>query len=43
MCFNGFATNITFDASNFTPANPTLPGTVIYGIAYDTTTNGYNP
>jgi hypothetical protein len=42
-CFNGFAANITFDAGNFTPANPTLPGAVIYGIAYDTTTNGYNP
>ena len=42
-CYFGFATNITFDASNFTPANPTLPGTLVYGIAYDTTTNGYNP
>ena len=42
-CYNGFATNITFDASNFSPANPTLPGTLIYGIAYDTQTNGYSP
>ena len=42
-CYNGFATNITFDASNFTPVNPTLPGTLIYGIAYNTETNGYDP
>jgi hypothetical protein len=42
-CYNGFATNITFDASSFTPPDPTLPGTVVYGIAYNTTTNGYDP
>ena len=42
-CYNGLATNITFDASNFTPVNPTLPGTLIYGIAYNTETNGYDP
>ena len=42
-CYNGFATTITFDASNFTPVNPTLPGTLIYGIAYNTDTNGYDP
>ena len=43
LCHNGFATNITFNASNFTPANPTLPVTLIYGIAYNTDTNGYSP
>jgi len=34
-CHNGLATNITFNASNFTPANPTLPVALIYGIAYN--------
>ena len=42
-CYNGFASNITFDASNFMPVNQTLPGTVIYGISYNTQTNGYDP
>ena len=42
-CFNGLTTNITFNASDFTPADPTLPATVIYGIAYNTDTNGYHP
>jgi hypothetical protein len=42
-CFNGLASNITFDASNFTPVNPMLPSTLIYGISYNTETNGYDP
>jgi len=42
-CHNGLATNITFNAGNFTPANPTLPVTLIYGIAHNTDTNGYSP
>jgi hypothetical protein len=38
-CFNGMATNVTF---NF-PAGTTLPDQVVYGIAYDTSHYGYNP
>ena len=39
-CYNGFATIITF---NFSSANVTLPASVIYAIAYDTTHYGYVP
>jgi hypothetical protein len=37
-CFNGLATNITFAFSG-----PTLPDSVVFGIAYNTTHYGYNP
>ena len=37
-CFNGLATNITFGFSG-----PTLPDSVVYGIAYNTTHYGYAP
>ena len=37
-CKNGLANNITF-----TFAGQTLPNTVIFGIAYNTSTNGYGP
>ncbi|MEY2461339.1 MAG: hypothetical protein QOG30_3169, partial [Acidimicrobiaceae bacterium] len=39
-CFNGKAVNITFD---FNSSNVTLPNTVIYGIAFNTTNWGYSP
>lgn len=39
-CYNGFATNITFD---LTAANITVPNEVIYGIAYNTSTSGNTP
>ena len=45
-CHFSFPANITFSnftfSNGFAPDQP-LPGTVIYGIAYNTTTNGYNP
>jgi len=37
-CFNGFATTITFHFDNVT-----LPNEIVYGIAYNTSTNGYHP
>lgn len=37
-CFNGFATNITFNMGGVT-----VPDTVVYGIAYNTTHYGYAP
>ena len=39
-CYNGFATNITFDASSL---NLTLPNSVIYSIAYNTSHHGNTP
>jgi hypothetical protein len=39
-CFHGLATNITFD---FTSKNVTLPSSIVYGIAYNTTDSGYVP
>jgi hypothetical protein len=39
-CFNGKATNITFD---FSSMNITLPNTVVYGIAYNTSHYGPAP
>ncbi len=39
-CFHGLATNITFD---FTSQNVTLPSSIVYGIAYNTTDAGYHP
>jgi hypothetical protein len=39
-CFNGLATNVTFD---FSSLGVTLPDKVIYGIAYNTTHYGYSP
>ena len=38
--FNGFAQNVTFDLSSL---NVTLPNDVVWGIAYNTQTHGYNP
>jgi hypothetical protein len=38
-CYNGLATNITFDFSS----HITLPDGVVYGIAYNTTHYGYAP
>jgi hypothetical protein len=37
-CFNGFGTTITFNFSGIT-----VPNEVVYGIAYNTSTNGYSP
>jgi hypothetical protein len=37
-CFNGLATDITFAFNN-----TTLPSSVVYGIAYNTTHYGYSP
>lgn len=37
-CFNGYAVNVTFTFSG-----QTLPGSVVFGIAYNTTHFGYNP
>ncbi len=37
-CYNGFATNITFNLAGLV-----VPNEVIYGIAFNTTTYGYNP
>jgi len=39
-CYNGYAFNIVFD---FTSQNITLPDEVIYGLAYNTNTWGYQP
>jgi hypothetical protein len=39
-CHNGLANNITFD---FSSQNITLPSTVIYGIAFNTTDYGVSP
>lgn len=39
-CYNGYATNITF---NLTAANITVPNDVIYGISYNTSTSGNAP
>jgi len=39
-CNHGLAANITFD---FSSLSPTLPNTVIFGIAYNTYTHGYSP
>lgn len=38
-CWNGLATNITFDLSSL----PNVPNEVIFGIAYNTTHRGYAP
>jgi hypothetical protein len=40
-CHNGMAFTITFD--NLEALNITLPDTLIYGIAYNTETGGYQP
>ena len=37
-CFNGLATDITFEFNN-----TTVPDSVVYGIAYNTTHYGYSP
>jgi hypothetical protein len=37
-CFNGYATNITFNVSALT-----VPNQVIYGIAFNTSNYGYSP
>jgi hypothetical protein len=39
-CFNGLASNITFDLSSL---NLVLPNSAVYGIVYDTTSYGPNP
>lgn len=39
-CFNGMATNITFD---FSSQRVVLPNTVVYGVAYNTTHYGAHP
>jgi hypothetical protein len=39
-CFNGLASNITFDLSSM---NILLPNSVVYGITYDTTHYGATP
>jgi hypothetical protein len=39
-CFNGLASNITFD---FTALHVQLPGTVVYGITYNTSHYGPSP
>src|ERR1035438_9949200 len=39
LCHNGLANNITFNGSAFSTPNITLPGSVIYGIAYSTGSN----
>jgi len=38
-CYNGFAFNVTFDLSSI----GTVPDKIIYGIAYNTNTWGYDP
>lgn len=38
-CFHGLATNITFDLSS----ELALPSTIVFGIAYNTSTAGYDP
>jgi hypothetical protein len=44
-CYNGLAFTITFDLRHAGPAGAsvTLPGALIFGIAYNTNTWGYNP
>ena len=42
-CSIDLNSNITFAGSKFTPAEPVLPGTVIYGIEYNTDNYGPNP
>jgi hypothetical protein len=39
-CFNGLAHNITF---NLRSQHVNLPNSVVYGVAYDTSTSGYHP
>jgi len=39
-CYHGLATNVTFD---FSSQNVTLPNSVTFGIAYNTSDYGYNP
>ncbi|HEV7678419.1 MAG TPA: hypothetical protein VGQ42_07610 [Candidatus Dormibacteraeota bacterium] len=39
-CFNGLASTITFD---FSAQHVVLPGSVVYGIAYNTSHYGYHP
>ena len=39
-CFNGLATNITF---HFDDSDVSLPSSVVYGVAYNTSTAGYAP
>lgn len=39
-CYNGLATTVTFD---FTSQNITLPDSLIFGLAFNTETHGYNP
>lgn len=39
-CYNGEADNISF---NFSSQNIVLPSDVVYGIAYNTDSNGYHP
>jgi hypothetical protein len=39
-CFNGLATNITF---NLTSLNVSLPKSIVFGIAYNTSDYGYAP
>ena len=41
-CFNGFAVPITFDFTNAALQTP-LPAQVIWTVAFNTTTHGYNP
>jgi len=38
-CYNGFAFNVTFDLSSI----GTVPEKIIYGVAYNTNTWGYDP
>ena len=40
LCFNGIATNVTFD---FSSLNVVLPNSVVYGLQYNTTHFGPNP
>ena len=37
-CFNGYATNVTFNLKNVI-----VPDFIVYGVAYNTTHHGYNP
>ena len=39
-CFNGLATQVTFDLSAF---NLTAPTNLVWGVSYNTSTNGYTP
>jgi hypothetical protein len=40
QCYNGLGFEVTFDLTNL---NLTVPDQIIYGIAYNTNTWGYNP